>query len=111
MDPLNLVLSLLDTKKAEDIVSYPTQGRSPFGEHVVIASGTSGRHIHAIADHLSRELKNEGLDVYREGIPGSEWILMNSGGILIHLFKPEARDYYEIEKLWQHGPSSGIDFE
>lgn len=104
---LSLISDSLDKDKAEDIVVIPLEGKSEIADFMVVASGRSGRHITSLADHLQSELKGKGLHrVTVEGVVGSEWVLIDAGDVIVHLFPPEIRAYYNLEKLWNFEPTS-----
>ncbi|NMG38042.1 ribosome silencing factor [Chelativorans sp. ZYF759] len=99
---LETVLASLDDSKAENIVSIDIQGRSSLGDHMVVASGRSHRHVAAVADHLIKAIKDAGLGMPRvEGLSNADWVLIDSGDIIVHVFRPEVREFYNIEKMWQ----------
>ena len=99
---LETVLASLEDSKAENIVSIDIQGKSVLGDYMVVASGRSHRHVAAVADHLLKTLKEAGLDQARvEGLAGADWVLIDSGDIIIHVFRPEIREFYNLEKMWQ----------
>ena len=99
---LNAVIASLDDSKAEIVFTIDIHGKSALGDYLVIASGRSHRHVGAIADHLLRDLKDKGFGAPRiEGVPGCDWVLIDTGDIIIHLFRPEVREFYGIEKMWQ----------
>lgn len=101
-DVLETITSSLDDSKAEEIVTINIQGKSALGDYMVVASGRSHRHVGAIADHLLRDLKNKGYGKPRvEGLPNCDWVLIDTGDIVVHLFRPEVRDFYGLEKMWQ----------
>lgn len=96
--------SLADDK-AEDIAVIALAGKTDFADFMVIASGTSQRHVGAIAEHLAERLKNDGRGkVPVEGLTASDWVLVDAGDVLVHIFRPEARSFYDIEKLWNAPP-------
>jgi ribosome-associated protein len=96
------VLASLEDSKAENIVSIDIQRKSSLGDYMVIASGRSHRHVAAVADHLLKALKDAGLGTARvEGLAGADWVLIDSGDIIVHVFRPEVRDFYNLEKMWQ----------
>ncbi|KQV35784.1 MULTISPECIES: ribosome silencing factor [unclassified Rhizobium] len=98
---LHLVLSSLEDSKAEDIVTIDIAGKSALGDYMVVVSGRSNRHVSAIADHLISDLKDEGYGNARvEGLETGDWVLIDSGDIIIHVFRPEIREFYNIEKMW-----------
>lgn len=96
------VLRSLEDSKAENIVSIDIQGKSPLADYMIVASGRSHRHVAAVADHLIRALKDAGLGNARvEGLSGADWVLIDAGDIIVHVFRPEVREFYNIEKMWQ----------
>ena len=99
---LDTVLASLEDSKAENIVSIDIQGKSSLGDYMVIASGRSHRHVSAVADHLLKALKDAGLGNARvEGLASADWVLIDSGDIIVHVFRPEVREFYNLEKMWQ----------
>jgi ribosome-associated protein len=106
-----LVLTSLEDDKAEDIVSIDIRGKSSLADVLVVASGRSARHVGALADHVMRKLKEFGVkEVKVEGLPQGDWVLVDAGDIVVHLFRPEVRSFYNIEKIWLGGggPSSAL---
>lgn len=100
-DLLKLVVATLDEAKAEDIVTIDLDGKSSMGDYMVVATGRTDRHVGAIADQLSRKLKDEGYGAPRvEGEKQCDWVLIDTGSIIVHLFRPEVREFYNLEKLW-----------
>lgn len=98
---LKVVLSSLDDDKAQDIISIPLKGKSTLADYMVIASGTSSRQLIAMADHLERRLKKAGTrPLGIEGGQKGDWILVDAGDVIIHLFRPEVRAFYQLEKMW-----------
>ncbi len=96
-----LVLSKLDDDKAEEVVCIDLQGKSPLADYVVVASGRSQRHVAAMSDHLLRAFKDAGLGSRPvEGLPNADWVLIDAGDVIVHLFRPEVRAFYQIEKIW-----------
>ncbi|WP_425277683.1 ribosome silencing factor [Mesorhizobium amorphae] len=99
---IKTVLASLEDSKAENIVSIDIQGKSSLGDYMVVASGRSHRHVSAVADHLLKALKDAGLGMARvEGLAGADWVLIDSGDIIVHVFRPEVREFYNLEKMWQ----------
>ena len=100
---LQSVLASLEDSKAENIVPIDLRGKSVIGDHMVIVSGRSHRHVTAVADHLLRALKESGHGngVKVEGLNSGDWVLIDTGDIIIHIFRPEVREFYNIEKMWQ----------
>lgn len=96
-----LILTSLDSQKAEDIVSVDLTGKSDFADRMIIASGTSQRHVGALADRVVETLKKSGFEtVPVEGKESGDWVLVDAGNIIVHIFRPEARSYYNLEKMW-----------
>jgi ribosome-associated protein len=99
---IETVLASLEDSKAENIVSIDIQGKSSLGDYMVVASGRSHRHVAAVAEQLLKALKDGGLGTARvEGLAGADWVLIDSGDIIIHVFRPEIREFYNLEKMWQ----------
>jgi ribosome-associated protein len=98
---LDLVNKSLDDDKADDAVVIDLEGKSAIADYLVIASGTSQRHVGAMADHLQRNLKKAGLKkVAIEGASQCDWVLIDAGDVIVHLFRPEVREFYALEKIW-----------
>ena len=98
---LALVLSSLDEDQAQEVVVIPLQGKSSMADHMVIASGRSTRQVAAIAQKLAERLKQGGFGSARiEGLPAADWVLIDAGDVVVHLFRPEVRSFYNIEKIW-----------
>jgi ribosome-associated protein len=94
-------LKSLEDDKAEAVVTIDLDGKSTIADHMVIASGRSTRHVGAIAEHLAERLRGAGVvDVRVEGLPHCDWVLIDSGDVIIHIFRPEVREFYNLEKLW-----------
>ncbi|MEM5470616.1 ribosome silencing factor [Hoeflea sp. AS60] len=99
---LTLVRDSLADSKAEDIVAIDIAGKSALGDHMVVASGRSSRHVASICDRLISELKDAGFGNPRvEGLANGDWVLIDAGDVIIHVFRPEIRLFYNIEKMWQ----------
>ena len=98
---LKSVLASLEDSKAENIVSIDIQGKSSLGDYMVVASGRSHRHVGAVADHLLKALKEAGMHARVEGLSGADWVLIDAGDIIVHVFRPEVREFYNIEEMWQ----------
>ena len=112
-DPLlKVVLSSLDDDKAQNIVSIPLMGKSSIADYMVIASGGSSRQLVAMANHLEQNLKESGTrPLGSEGGHSGDWILVDAGDVIIHLFRPEVRDFYQLEKMWLDGQFDNQDIE
>ena len=100
-DLLKRILVSLDDDKAENIVTIDLEGRSALCDAAVIASGRSSRHVAAMAEHLSRRLKESGYGTRPVSGQGQgDWVLVDAGDVIVHLFRPEVRDYYDLEGMW-----------
>lgn len=107
---LETVLSCLDESKAEEIVTIDIQDKSALCDYMVIASGRSQRHVGAVADQLIRSLKKLGNGAPKvEGLEGADWVLIDAGDIVVHLFRPEVREFYALEKMWQMPASEDLN--
>ncbi|HET9538075.1 MAG TPA: ribosome silencing factor [Mesorhizobium sp.] len=99
---IKTVLASLEDSKAENIVPIDIQGKSTLGDYMVVASGRSHRHVSAVADNLIKALKDAGFGQARvEGLASADWVLVDAGDIIVHVFRPEVREFYNIEKMWQ----------
>jgi ribosome-associated protein len=97
----DLVLAQLDDDQAQDIVSIPLAGKSSIADHMVIASGRSTRQVAAMAQKLAERIKQAGLGPVRlEGLPAADWVLIDAGDVVVHLFRPEVRSFYNLERMW-----------
>jgi ribosome-associated protein len=96
-----LILRRLDEDKAQDVVFIDLKDKSSVADGLIVASGRSHRHVAALADRLLRTLKDEGFGKARvEGLPHCDWVLIDAGDLIVHLFRPEVRSFYNIEKIW-----------
>jgi ribosome-associated protein len=96
-----LVLDTLDDAKAENTVAIDLRGKTSIADHMIIASGRSDRHVGAIADQILQRLKEIGVrDTRVEGMPLCEWVLIDAGDVIVHVFKPDVRSFYNLEKMW-----------
>ena len=100
-----LILKRLDEDKAQDIVFIDLKDKSSVADGLIVASGRSHRHVGALADHLMRAIKDSGHGRARvEGLPHCDWVLIDAGDVIVHLFRPEVRSFYNIEKIWAVEP-------
>lgn len=100
----DLVMSSLEEDQAQDIVSILLQGKSSVADHMVIASGRSTRQVAAIAQKLAERIKQAGFGPVRlEGLPAADWVLLDAGDVIVHLFRPEVRSFYNLERMWGFG--------
>lgn len=96
-----LVLKSLDDDQAQEIVSIPLAGKSSIADHMVIASGRSSRQVTAMAQKLAERVKHGGFGHARiEGLPAADWVLIDTGDVVVHLFRPEVRSFYNLERMW-----------
>lgn len=98
---LAVVLNCLSDAKAEEVTTIDLEGKTSIGDYMVIASGRSQRHVGAIADQLIDKLKDTGFKGPRvEGLPNCDWVLIDCGDVILHVFRPEVRQFYNLEKMW-----------
>ena len=97
---LKLIEKTLDDNKAENIVTIDLKGKTSIANFMVIASGTSNRHVAALADKVKSELKNHGYSCSSEGEEKANWVLIDAFDVIVHIFCPEVRDFYNLEKMW-----------
>jgi len=97
---LEIVTKALDDGKANDVVVMDLQGKTSIANYMVIASGTSQRHVAALAEQLQAKLKNAGYKSIAEGEEKADWVLIDAFDVIVHIFKPEVREFYSIEKMW-----------
>jgi ribosome-associated protein len=99
-----LVLQSLDDDQAIEMVSIPLEGKTSIADYMVIASGRSSRQVAAIAQKLSERVKQGGFGPVRiEGLPAADWVLVDAGDVIVHLFRPEVRSFYNLERMWGFG--------
>ncbi|HXK53807.1 MAG TPA: ribosome silencing factor [Hyphomicrobiales bacterium] len=98
---LETIIQSLDGSKAEETVTIPLLGKSSIGDHMVVSSGRSQRHVAAVAERLLSDLKTAGFGRARaEGIRSGDWVLIDAGDVIVHIFRPEVREFYNLEKMW-----------
>ena len=99
---LSIILNLLEDRKAVDIRTINLRDKSIIGDFMVLASGQSSRQVIALSNYVIRTLKNVGISGTKpEGAKNGDWILIDAGDIILHLFRPEVRDFYNLEKMWE----------
>jgi len=104
-----LILQQLDEDQAQETISIPLAGKSSIADHMVIASGRSTRHVSAIAEKLAQRIKQEaGRQVRVEGLPNADWVLLDAGDVIVHLFRPEVRSFYNLERMWSFGDAPPV---
>jgi ribosome-associated protein len=97
-----VVLTSLDDSKGEEIASIDIIGKSSLADYMVVATGRSQRHVAAIADRLVTDLKEAGgRDIRVEGLKAGDWVLVDAGDVIVHVFRPEVRAFYNLEKMWR----------
>jgi len=90
--------------KAEDTLSIDLRGKTTIADTMVVTSGRSNRHVGAVADRVLEDLRKAGVpDVRVEGMPHCDWVLIDAGDVIVHVFRPEVRDFYNLEKMWEPG--------
>jgi len=98
---LGAILNSLENDKAIDVVVIDLDGKSSIADYMIVASGSSGRHVGALADHLLRKLKEDNFGKMPvEGMGQADWVLIDAADVIVHLFRPEVRSYYNLEKMW-----------
>lgn len=103
---LALVLQSLDDDQAQDVVAIPLEGKSAIADYMIVASGRSNRQVAAIAEKLAERIKHGGFGSSRiEGLPAADWVLVDAGDIVCHVFRPEVRSFYNLERMWAFGDS------
>ncbi|MDB5703335.1 MAG: ribosome-associated protein [Sphingomonas bacterium] len=105
-----LVLASLDDDQAVDTISIPLAGKSSIADHMVIASGRSTRQVASMASKLAEKIKGElGRSTRIEGLPTADWVLIDAGDVIVHLFRPEVRSFYNLERMWAFGDAPPTD--
>ena len=103
-ETLRIVLSRLDDMKAEDTTTIDLRTESTITDYMVVTSGRSNRHVGAVADQVLEDLREAGLAGLRvEGMPLCDWVLIDAGDVIVHVFRPEVRAFYNLEKMWSRG--------
>lgn len=99
-----LILQQLDDDQAQELVSIPLEGKSSIADHMIVASGRSTRQVAAMAQKLAEKIKQSGQPSPRiEGLPAADWVLIDAGDVIVHLFRPEVRSFYNLERMWGFG--------
>jgi ribosome-associated protein len=108
-ETLRLVLDCLNDAKAEDIISVDLHGKSSICDYMVVTSGRSHRHVGAVGDRVLEDLRRAGVPHLRvEGMPHCDWVLIDAGDVVVHVFRPEVRAFYNLEKMWASGASHTV---
>lgn len=102
-----MILGSLDDAKAEDTITIDLHGKTSIGDYMVVTCGRSNRHVGAVADRVLQELDQAGVpDLRVEGMPHCDWVLIDAGDVIVHVFRPEVRAFYNLEKMWAPGRAS-----
>lgn len=96
----DLIMAALDKEKGEDVVSIDLSGKTALADYMVIVTGTSSRQVTAMAEKLRDSLSKEGIKARLEGMETGDWVIVDAGDVIVHLFRPEVRSFYNLEKLW-----------
>jgi ribosome-associated protein len=103
-ETLNLIISRLEDMKAEETVTIDLRGKSPLTDYMIVTSGRANRHVAAIAENVAKGLSEAGIkSVHVEGMQNSDWVLMDCGDVIVHVFRPEVREFYNLEKMYSAG--------
>jgi ribosome-associated protein len=97
---VDALAAILDENKAEDIIIVPLAGKSSIADYMIIATGRSSRHVAGLADMIGDHLKSLGKTAKYEGKGNGDWVLADAGDVIVHLFRPEVRSFYNLEKIW-----------
>jgi ribosome-associated protein len=101
-ESLDAILAVLEDAKAVDIVTIPIAKKSALADYMVVASGGSHRHVGAITDRLSRAIKGTGIGRHNiQGLPHCDWVVVDTADVIVHIFRPEVREFYSLEKMWR----------
>ena len=104
----SLVLRSLDDDQAQDVVTIPLTGKSNIADHMVIASGRSTRQVASMAQKLGERIKRElGRNIRVEGLPVADWVLIDADDVIVHIFRPEVRSFYNLERMWAFEGDAG----
>ena len=98
-----LVMQSLDDDQAQETVSIPLQGKSNIADYMVVASGRSSRQVASMAQKLAERIKKSGRNARIEGLPSADWVLIDAEDVIVHLFRPEVRSFYNLERMWGFG--------
>ena len=105
-----LILQSLDDDQAQEVVTIPLAGKSNIADHMVIASGRSTRQVASMAVKLGDKIKERfGRSVRIEGLPAADWVLIDAEDVIVHIFRPEVRNFYNLERMWAFGDGSGVN--
>lgn len=99
-ETLKTILARLDDLKAEETVTIDLNGKSSIGDYMVVTTGRSNRHVGALAENVTQGLHAAGIKTRIEGMPNCDWVLIDAGDVLVHVFRPEVREFYNLERMW-----------
>ena len=106
----SLILQSLDDDQEQEVVSIPLVGKSNIADHMVIASGRSTRQVASMAVKLAEKIKERfGRSVRIEGLPAADWVLIDADDVIVHIFRPEVRNFYNLERMWAFGDDAGVN--
>ena len=109
-DLSNFIQEILDENSAQDVIEIDIRGKSSIADYLLVASGRSNRHVSALADYVQRGLKERGFkELVVEGQEASDWVLIDAGDVILHVFRPEVRVFYNLEKIWSVPLPKGLD--
>ncbi len=103
-----LILQSLDDDQAQEVVSIPLEGKSNIADHMVVASGRSSRQVASMAQKLAERIKHAGRHARIEGLPSADWVLIDAEDVIVHLFRPEVRSFYNLERMWAFGDAPEV---
>lgn len=104
---LDLILARIDDMKAEQTITIDLRGKSAFSDFMVVTSGRSNRHVGAVAETIAKGLKERGIKgLHVEGLTNCDWVLIDTGEVIVHIFRPEVREFYNLERLWTQTPDA-----
>jgi ribosome-associated protein len=103
-----LVMQSLDDDQAQEIVSIPLEGKSNIADYMVVATGRSSRQVASMAQKLAERIKKTGRNARIEGLPSADWVLIDAEDVIVHLFRPEVRSFYNLERMWAFGDDEGL---
>ena len=103
-----LILQSLDDDQAQEVVTIPLEGKSNSADHMVVASGRSSRQVASMAQKLAERIKKAGRHARIEGLPSADWVLIDAEDVIVHLFRPEVRSFYNLERMWAFGDAPEV---
>ena len=102
-----LVMQSLDDDQAQEVISIPLEGKSNIADYMIVASGRSSRQVASMAQKLAERIKKSGRNARIEGLPSADWVLIDAEDVIVHLFRPEVRSFYNLERMWAFGDDDG----